>query len=133
MLLINLAQLIQHQNYFRAFYNALARKETPEKLKYMIGFPYKFAVNCRSKYINGHTNGRLLTDWDIQSNPGMTYQREIAYYIYPIKIRGNNTNIKPDYLVFFDKTNAESLVPANYVIKVKMDEQNLLAVRKDLF
>jgi len=103
-----------------------------EKKRYFMGFLYDFASMCRFHVKEGHTDGKLITDMDQATHVGATSHRRLAYYLYPIIIRGREEAKNPDYLIYFHKQNADTLIPEGYVVRVKIDDSNLLAIRRDL-
>ena len=98
----------------------------------MIGPIYDYAVLCRQYFKDGHQRGRLMTDIDLSTEEGMTLHRRLAYYLYPIMIRSYQDAENPDYLIYLHKKDAVNAVPHGYVINFKINDNNLMATRKDL-
>ncbi len=132
ILIITLAQTVQHAKYFLNNYSRFNSLNVAEKKQYFMGFVYDYALSCRQYFKEGHQHGKLITDMDLSTNMGMTQQRRLAYYLYPIMIRSVGDIENPDYLIYFQKKNAATLVPKEYVVQLRINDDNLMAIRKDL-
>ncbi len=108
----------------------LSGKTTEEK--------YTMFYNTRNiyslaQYYKSHLSERqkvqLVTDLDLSKDPGMIAQRMLAYFLYPIDVRGIRQE-PPTALIFFAKHNALASVPEGFQILAVRDEENLIAIRK---
>ncbi len=133
ILVITCLQTIQHTKYFSSIYSRFSTLNDIQKKRHLMGFAYDYAFLCRSYFKEGYYRGKLITDIDISKAVGMTLHRRLAYYLYPIRIRSYRGVEEPDYLIYFQKKDAAALVPKNYVVRLKIDEENLFAIRKGLF
>jgi hypothetical protein len=129
---ISFFQLYFHATHYFLHYSGYNKKTSFEKHFISVGPIYYYALKCQSHMKDGHYNAKLITDVDTSQSLGMTYQRRLAYYLYPIRIRFGEENINPDYLVIFEKINAENSVLEGYKVLFKFNEKNLFAIRKDL-
>lgn len=87
-----------------------------------------FAQFCRSR-LPEKGAARIVTDLDLTRDPGMFYQRRLAYYLYPIDMR-NVRQEEPEIMIIFAKHNAKASVPEDFEILASLDEENLVAVKK---
>jgi len=125
-------QMIGHARYFSTIYAETSTMNESQKKSYTAGFVYDFAVRCHPYFIEGHYNARLITDLDINESFGMTLHRYLAYYLYPVKIRYKKAAREPDYLIYFQKNGAVALVPDDFEVLLTVDDENILAARKDV-
>ncbi len=132
MLAVTCLQTIQHARYFSNIYSTFSVLDDVQKKRYLMGFVYDYASLCRQYSRVGHHKGELITDMDVSNAREMTLHRRLAYYLYPIRIRANEGDEKPDYLIYFQKKGAAAIVPEDYAVKFRIDDSNIFAVRKDL-
>ena len=81
--------------------------------------PYAFS-QIYSRYKQEICNPKLVSDLDFSKDPAMTWQRYLAYSLYPIdirKIRSDSYNS----LIFFSKKDAAAYVSADFEIIHKID------------
>ncbi len=130
-LVIVSCQTAGHVRWFSKNVVHYSGMEETEKKRLIMGIPFEFARLCKMHMRDGYYNGRLITDMNLSTSQGMTLQRRLAYYLLPIRIRFNPER-QEDYLIYFDKRNAEDLLPDDYVPRLKIGERFLFAVREDL-
>ena len=106
-----------HQSLFQR--NALLLNET-----------YFFTEACRKKF-PGYHRAQLVTDMDMTRAPEMYLHRVISYHLYPIDLRSRQ-DVPIEAIVAFHKSHARDFLPENFQILVYWDDNNLLAIRKDL-
>jgi hypothetical protein len=110
-------------------YHFLHGKPSEQKGIEFYGPPFQFAAECRRLLPGAHI-GLLLTDMDITIDPGMLTQRILAYFLYPIDIRGIHAGT-PDCLILYNKKNAAKNIPPGYVLLKKIDDDKLIAVKEN--
>jgi hypothetical protein len=104
-------------------------KTWEQRNEMIYGDIYPFAKVCREVAPGRHT-AEFITDLDTSRDPGMVMHRALAYFLYPIDMRG----VRPgptDCLVIFAKKNAASCVPPDFRILVKFGDEHIFAVRKE--
>ncbi len=127
--LVSMNQLFNFQYYFKFEQQLFGNKSLREKNSNLYeGIVYRYSIFCHN-FINGAQNAQLITDLDLNREPGMLDHRMLAYYLYPIDIR-NVRRKAPDYLLFFMKRNASDHVPDNFKIIAVINKDNLIAKRK---
>ncbi|MCD4781800.1 MAG: hypothetical protein K8S27_14825 [Candidatus Omnitrophica bacterium] len=131
LIVITLLQTWGHSKYFKNIWGKYDRLSADKIKEQLIGLSFPFAELAKEYYIPGHQNGRLITDIDINKNPGSTIYRRLAYCLYPIIIRYNQTPPDPDYLIYFVVKDAASHVPEDYKIQLDLGH-SVIAVRKEL-
>ncbi|MBU2541564.1 MAG: hypothetical protein KJ593_06655 [Candidatus Omnitrophica bacterium] len=99
-----------------------------EKRYFLFGSVYAFAMQCR-RYLPGMHVAEFDTDLKLDRDPGMTTQRRLAYFLYPIDIRVHPPHKAVDVHVFYQKDNAGAFVPEGEIIRYKLDEESLLSSR----
>lgn len=129
--IVTINQLYNFHYYYKFEKQLFSGKSLAEKnLNLSYGTAYRYSSFCHH-YIRGHQNARLITDVDINKEPGMLDHRMMAYYLYPIDIRDVRKK-EPDYLLFYRKKNASDHVPDNFQIIVEVNNEYLIAKRKQL-
>jgi hypothetical protein len=99
------------------------------KQRYWYGDSARFAEQIRGA-LPGEHNARLVTDLDFSRDPeDMFEHRKLAYFLYPIDIRGVRLGER-DVIMVFHKKNPQQYVPASYEIVVRQGDDSLVAVRK---
>lgn len=129
--LLSVCQVVQHSWYFQHRYELFQNKSLHQKKIQLFGFPYAFARNCQ-KHLSGYHRAQFITDVDVHHPEGMTEHRRLAYFLYPINIRSYDKTLPVDSIIYFKKHDAVNLIPEGYVIRYAYDNDNVLAVRKDL-
>lgn len=124
--MVQLNNFYYYYDFEKRMYGGKSIEEKKAQIYY--GLPYNYSVFCH-QYIPGYKNAQLITDLDINQDPGMFIHRLLAYYLYPIDIRKIRQN-EPDYLLFFMKENAKDFVPDNFQIIAELSKKSLIAKRK---
>lgn len=88
----------------------------------------RFIRFCQ-EHIKGRHAAQLITDINIEQQPGDYYYRYIAVSLYPIDVRGIRGEPQ-DVLVIFDKSDPYNSVPNDYQVLAVYDQRSLLAVRR---
>ena len=109
----------------------VGHKTTAEKYESLFGITYQYA-QVTKEILPGRHSAKLVTDMDMSQDPGMFNHRQLAYFLYPIDIRGFRGEPE-DVLLVFEKENPCEAVPGDYRILTIFNSQNLLAVRSDKF
>lgn len=126
--LMTLCQTVSLYRYFAADIRQFYGRPVEDRCRYLYGHIYLYARACRQVLPGKHT-AELVTDMDMSRDPGMFSHRALAYFLYPIDIRGIRGE-PPDCLVIFRKQDARSHVPPGYEVVLPYDGQSLLAVKK---
>jgi len=127
--IVTLNQLFNFHFYYKFERNLFSGKSLQEKnLRLNYGLAYTYSSFCHH-YIKGYQNAQLITDVNINKDPGMLDHRMIAYYLYPIDIR-NVRKKQPDYILFYMKNEAREHVPDEFEIIAEINDENLIAKRK---
>lgn len=122
-------QTISQINYARVEFRTFAGKSGDEKNAAIAGEKlYSFIQYCR-KILPGAHNARFLMDMDLSNDPGMITHRMLAYYLYPIDIRGVRSG-PIDSLIIFAKKDAVAGVPDDFKIIGTFDPSSVIAVKK---
>ena len=99
--------------------NRLAK---PERTIYFFAESVKHTLPQKS-------SAELITDMDINKEPGMYYHRLLSYYLYPVDIR--RIRKQPlDYLILFEKNDAPQHVLRNYKTLVQLSPTSLIAQKE---
>ena len=81
------------------------------------------------KLFPGYHKAELITDLNLTEDPGQLYYRQMAYFLYPIDIRGIHKHADPDLALIFFKQNAIAHVPDGYKPRYIFDNKNLIAIK----
>jgi 2'-5' RNA ligase len=117
---------IHSKNVFKAV-SGLTIEE--KYAQFIGGGVYIFSKHCQS-LLPGYHSAELISDMDFSRDPGMLTHRMLAYFLYPIDIRGIHKK-EPEVMIFFAKDNAEKNVPENFRTLFKFNEQYLIALKKN--
>lgn len=79
--------------------------------------------------VSGRHKAIFTTDLDITQDPGMILHRSLAFYLYPIDIRGIHQD-EPDLWIAFDKREAVKYLPEGYTVIGILNDRNLIAKKK---
>lgn len=82
-----------------------------------------------NKLTSGPHKAIFETDLDTTRDPGMMLHRSLAYYLYPIDIRGIHQG-NPDLWIAFNKNEAIKYVPDGYKILGILDNRNMIAIKE---
>lgn len=85
------------------------------------------AKQCRV-HLPGKLNSSFKTDLDLNADPGMFFQRALAYYLYPIDIKDIRQEPKDSLIVI--KTNPQSELSNDWQLLATINDQTLIAIRK---
>lgn len=123
--ILNTTNFLEHAaNELRIYSN----KSLHEKNRDIIGGPaYELAQYCKF-YLPGYHSTQIITDMDMSVDPGMLRHRQLAYYLYPIDIRGIRGEA-PDSVFIFLKDNAINYIPKGYRLLHALDSRNIIAVK----
>ncbi len=81
------------------------------------------------QYLPKQCGTQLITDRSLTQDPDLYMTRLLAYFLYPIDMRGMRD--KPqDYLIVFDKQNPQDALGADFKIIRQIDQHNLITVRQ---
>jgi len=88
----------------------------------------KMAGFCNG-IVSGSHKAIFETDLDINNDPGMIIHRSLAYYLYPIDIRGIHRG-EPDLWIAFNKNEAIKHIPDGYKVLGILNNQNIIAIKE---
>ncbi len=120
---VSLKKDIQKRDY-------LSKNSSVEKV--IFGFPYSFAIEAK-KHLPKTCKAAIISDSNFSDDLSMTNHRILIYFMLPVNIRSHEKNDNPDCVILFMKKNAKEHIPEGYLIKYQYDENNLVALRGDLF
>lgn len=123
-------ETINHIKFFSSEFKFFSRKTLSEKNTVIFGLPYKFAMFCR-ELSPGKSRGNLITDLDIDKDPGLTLHRRLSYHLYPINIR-IPTEQATDCYIAFQKKDFIKAIPKDFNKLYVFDQFNALAVKTEL-
>ena len=128
--IITVFQTLGHMLYFQMQHAKIRSLSAHEKRSLFFGGPYNFSRELLRNF-PGTCRGVLVSDLDTSVDPGSTALRIIAYALLPkVNLRAHEQT-PPECIVYFNKENARDAVPENYVVAYEVNENNLLAVRKN--
>lgn len=128
--LVTIVQTTGQVYHARKEFALFADKTMEEKYAVVAGPRiHSFARYCR-RILPGSHNARFLTDMDMSKDPGMISHRMLAYFLYPIDIRGVRDG-RTDSLIIFDKKNAVASILDDFRILGTFDQYSIVAIRKD--
>jgi len=108
----------------RAIYDGLTLEQRLHKLHTIF---YEYAQECK-RVLPGYHKATLITDMNMDEDPGMYYNRVLSYLLFPIDII-NFRQGPQECLVIFDKENPRAFVPPHYRIIFYYGDKCLLAVK----
>ncbi len=94
-------QITAHFSYFQREWRLFDGKTIEQKNAIISGEVYSFANFCK-KHIEQDASVELVTDLDLSRDPGMLNHRQLAYYLYPIDLRGIRKK-ENKYQILFNK------------------------------
>jgi len=128
--LITTLLTINWAGYFNNEIKAVSGKTTEQKYSQFFGRnAFIFSQQCK-RILPGYRSAKLITDMDMTRDPGMITHRMLAYFLYPIDIRGIHKE-DPNTLIIFAKDNAGESVPDNFKTVIKFNDEYVVAVKKD--
>lgn len=104
-------------------------KSVQERTAASMGLPYYLASFCRLNFPGKH-KGELISDLNFSHDPAMSFHRRLAYFIYPIDIRGI-TNRPADCRLISFKHNPQGFIPEKHTGMYRFDEQNIFITGKE--
>jgi hypothetical protein len=120
-------QTMNQTQYFTAEFKTYYGKPLEARLLGPLKETYDFARYCK-KLLPGAHNAELITSLDTSKDPGMFTHRALAYYLYPIDIRGIHQGEK-NVLIGFKKKGILNHIPKGYQLISSTDESNIIAVK----
>jgi len=85
------------------------------------------AVYQFNHILSGSGRAKVLSGYDGPED--LQFQMQLAYFLYPIDIRGVHPG-EPQVYIIFNKDNARFFVPDGFRVVRQMDARTLIAVRK---
>lgn len=127
LVLVIAFQTMNQAIYFIALHQKYHGKTIEKKRQPLL----KEISRCAQYYqekLPGRHNAQFLSDLDISKDPGMFIHRALAYYLYPIDIRGIREGPK-DSLIIFYKKEAGQHIPEGYKLIEQINEYNAVAIK----
>lgn len=121
-------QMISQWNIFQKEISQYHNRTLHEINLLRFGKIYRFTQYLK-KIRPGAHKAKLLTDVNLNQDPGMYGHRVLAYHLYPIDIRIKKGEV--DTLIFFNKKDFKKNVPQNFQIIENFNDNIGLAIRKD--
>jgi len=128
-LIFSVIQLPSQTGDLKKHMKNFSGKTLREKQELLFGLPYKFAAFCNEKYPGAH-KARMMTDLDLKKASPMIYHRRLAFFLYPIDIRGVTDLAEDCIVVTFKIFTARTLRKKPKAI-YSYDKFNHLIVLKD--
>ena len=122
-------QTIGLYRYFYPLISFFAHKSPSQKHAIVSNDISKIAEAFQS-YLPRKTSAQLVTDLDLSRDPGMITQRRLAYYLYPIDIRGIRGE-PPSYILLFKKKDAIRHIPEGFRLYKAFTNDIMIAIRKE--
>ncbi len=105
------------------------KKKLTEKYRVMINPKVVSFCQFVQKKITEPRSAKFITDLNTAQDPGMLMHRQIAYFLYPIDIRGIRSE-PVDVLILFEKKAAKNYVPEDFETVYSMNNNNLVAIKE---
>ncbi len=122
--------LISQTKFFSNHYQIFSRKTLSEKQEYIFKNLYRFP-HMISQDFPGRYRAELITDIDTTKDPGMFAHRAVAYFLYPIDIRGIRSPEPLEARIMVDKENAEDFIRDGFVIDFRYSDSFVIAFKGD--
>lgn len=122
--------LISQAIFFRNHYQIFSQKTLSEKQEYIFENLYRFPQMI-SRDFPGHYRAEWITDIDTTKEPGMFAHRAVAYFLYPIDIRGIRSPEPFEARIMMDKENAEDFLRDGFVIDFRYSDSFVIAFKGD--
>ncbi|MCR4336957.1 MAG: hypothetical protein NUV91_04040 [Candidatus Omnitrophica bacterium] len=129
LLFVTTLQTIGIQSYEMRILNPLGNKSIEEKYRVLMKGLYQSAKEIRTQLNSSPYQCQFLTDMDLSKDPGMYYQRFLAYTLYPIDIREIRKSEPQNCLIIFEKENARNFIPPDYRVLEEFDDANIVAIK----
>ena len=124
-------QQIKRQERFIKEFRRFAGKTVSEKNKLLFGAHYYQFIEAARLSLPGRHNAAFLTDEDLSQDPWMTWQRRMAYDLFPNVSFRYQLNAPNDCLIlFYKKNDVEKILKEYDIITASEDRTHILAIRK---
>lgn len=125
------ASLISQARFFIRRYSIFSHKTLSEKQEYLFDDLYRFPYRIRQDF-PGRYRAELITDIDMTQDPGMFMNRALAYFLYPIDIRGIRFPEPVQALIMVQKMNAEDFIPDGFSIAAQYSDEYFIAFKENV-
>ena len=127
---VTMAQTISFFRFTKKELRIFSWKSTDEKYAKALKHIYLLP-----KYTKAHLPGlhraKFISDLDIKKNPEALVHRMLAYFLYPVDIRGIHGDEPFDTVLIFFKKNAVNYIPEGYQLHHTFNDENIIAIRKN--
>ena len=128
--LISGIQTFNQIKRFSSKIKLLSGKTLSEKYSLIFGDPlYRFAMFCQEHFPGEH-RAKLVTDLDLNEDPGMTLYYRLCYYLYPINVR-ISTDQPVDCYIVFHKKDPLTAIPKDIKALYTFNQFGVLAIKEE--